>query len=83
MSPSAAFQEAQAEDSRYIHCLADPSLPPHPAVSPPAAAGGGLSPQYACALPYKLLHAVTLVELGLLPQAAQYCHNVLSLLQVR
>ncbi len=47
------------------------------------AGNAALAPQYASVLPYKLLRAAMLVELGLLPQAAQYCHSILSGLQVR
>lgn len=52
--------------------------PPHT----PRAANPGLAPQFLCVLPYKLVHAAALADLGLIPQAVAYCQALGSTLQV-
>lgn len=42
-----------------------------------------LSGQYLPVVPYKLLHAYALAELGLVQQAAAYCQSMERTMQVR
>lgn len=58
--------------------------PCQPAPFPPSAAGNTqLAGAYLAVLPYTLLHAAALAELGLLPQASAYCTAIHTTLQVR
>ena len=60
--------------ARPASCLGLPALP---------AGNTALSGQYLPVVPYKLLHAYALAELGLVQQAMAYCSSMNSTLQVR
>jgi hypothetical protein len=65
---------------RYA-CISHTACPP--ACIFVAAGNTALSGQYLPVVPYKLLHAYALAELGLVQQAMAYCSSMNSTLQVR
>lgn len=67
--------------SRWL--LSDPPRSRRPSPTPFTTPGNtALSGAYLAVLPYKLLHAAALAELGLLPQASAYCAAIQASLQV-
>lgn len=78
------WQQQQHDHQQSCSVLRPRTSAPTPSLDPHSASTGNtaLSGHYLAVLPYKVLHAATLAELGLLPQASAYCQSIQATLQV-